>query len=55
MAGAAHDASDRVIHNPANGFLSYDADGSGHAHAPIHFATLALHLTLTNADFLVVA
>ena len=52
---AAHDASDRVIYNPANGFVSYDADGSGHAHAPTYFAKLAPHLALTHADFLVVA
>jgi Ca2+-binding RTX toxin-like protein len=51
---AAHDASDRIIYNPANGFLTYDSNGSA-AGGVHHFATLALHLTLTNADFLVVA
>ena len=48
-------AATRVIYHPGNGFLFYDQDGSGHAHAPIHFATLAAHLTLTNTDFIVVA
>jgi len=49
---AAHDASDRIIYNPANGFVSYDANGN-HAGGATHFATLAAHLHLTNADFLV--
>jgi serralysin len=56
FAGAtAHDATDRILYNPANGFLSYDVDGSGHAHAPVHFSTLAAHLALTATDFLVTA
>ena len=51
---AAHDASDRIIYKPANGWLIYDANGS-HAGGATHFATLVAHLTLTNADFLVTA
>ena len=51
---AAHDASDRIIYNPANGFVTYDSNGN-HPGGAIHFATLADHLTLTHADFLVVA
>lgn len=51
---AAHDANDHIIYNPANGFLTYDSNGNtaGGAH---HFATLAAHLTLTDADFVVAA
>jgi Ca2+-binding RTX toxin-like protein len=54
-AGAhAHDANDHIIYNPANGWLIYDANGSA-AGGAVHFATLAPHLTITSADFLVVA
>jgi Ca2+-binding RTX toxin-like protein len=52
----AHELSaTRIVYNPANGYVYYDADGSGHAHAPIHFATLAASLTLANTDFTIVA
>jgi hypothetical protein len=52
----AHEhAATRIIYNPTNGLLDYDADGNGHAHAPIHFATLAAHLHLASFDFAVVA
>jgi Ca2+-binding RTX toxin-like protein len=51
---AAHDASDRIIYNPTNGWLTYDSNGS-HAGGVHHFATLAPHLHLTSADFMVVA
>jgi len=47
-------AATRIIYNPANGSLSYDADGRAHAHAPIHFATLSAHLNLASLDFVVV-
>ena len=50
---AAHDASDRIIYNPSNGWLSYDADGIGVA-APIHFATVSAHLAIAHDDFFVV-
>ncbi len=49
---AAHDASDRIIYNPATGRIFYDADGKGAA-AAIHFATVTAGITLTNADFLI--
>ena len=48
----AHDANDRIIYNPVNGFVSYDSDGNAAGHA-VHFATLAHDLALTSADFLV--
>jgi hypothetical protein len=54
QGAAAHDPTDRIIYNPANGFLTYDANGN-HAGGAIHFATLSLHLTLSNTDFLVTA
>ena len=52
-SGPPHDASDRIIYNPASGALSYDADGTG-ARAAIHFATLNPALAITNADFVVI-
>jgi Ca2+-binding RTX toxin-like protein len=53
FAGAkAHDASDRIIYNPKNGFLTYDSNGDHSGHAT-HFATLAPHLHLTHKDFFV--
>ena len=48
----AHDSSDRIIYNPKNGFLTYDANGS-HSGGATHFATLAPHLHLTHKDFFV--
>ena len=54
VGAAAHDSTDRIIYDPANGFLWYDADGKGGAHAN-HFATLGKHLHPTSADFLVVS
>jgi uncharacterized repeat protein (TIGR03803 family) len=54
-AGAhAHDANDHIIYNAANGWLIYDANGRA-AGGEVHFATLAPHLTIASADFLVVA
>jgi serralysin len=50
----AHDADDHIIYNPANGWLSYDANGN-HLGGATHFATLAAHLAVTGSDFLVVA
>jgi Ca2+-binding RTX toxin-like protein len=40
-----------IIYNPDNGFLYYDADGSG-PQAGIHFGTLSPHLALSHTDFL---
>ena len=61
VLGAAHfhvgalaaDASDRIVYNPANGFLFYDSDGRGGT-SELHFATLAAHLALHNSDFMVI-
>jgi Ca2+-binding RTX toxin-like protein len=56
VGAAAGDGDDRIIYNNANGWLSYDADGSGTASTAIHFATLAAGLngSISNADFVVV-
>ena len=52
VGSAAHDAGDRIIYNPANGYLIYDSNGNA-AGGVHHFATLGAGLTLTNTDFLV--
>jgi Ca2+-binding RTX toxin-like protein len=49
---AAHDATDRIIYNPATGALTYDADGTGSV-APVQFGTLVPGLTVTASDFLI--
>jgi Ca2+-binding RTX toxin-like protein len=46
---AAADASDRIIYDPTNGALYYDADGSG-AGAAVQIATLTTGLALTEAN-----
>jgi Ca2+-binding RTX toxin-like protein len=51
-AGAAGDASDRILYDPATGALRYDADGSGPV-ASVRFAILAPGLAVTNLDFVV--
>jgi serralysin len=50
---AAHDATDRIVYNPGNGGLFYDADGSG-AGAAVLFAVVEPGLALSSADFVVV-
>lgn len=49
---AAHDSSDRIIYNPDNGLLMYDADGTGSATAQV-FAHLAPGLNLQTWDVVV--
>ncbi len=49
----AHDASDRVIYNPATGAIFYDADGSGKA-AQVQIATVTAGLDLNHTDFFVI-
>lgn len=51
---SAHDSSDRIIYDKVTGNLFYDADGLGGA-AAVKFAQLGTGLTLSNADFLVIA
>jgi Ca2+-binding RTX toxin-like protein len=46
----AHDASDRVIYDPATGKLWYDDDGTG-GHAAVQFAVIGKGLAVTAADF----
>ncbi|WP_264478381.1 cadherin domain-containing protein [Microvirga rosea] len=48
----AHDASDRVIYDPRNGKLYYDADGNG-AKEAVQIALLKRGLDLTAKDFLI--
>lgn len=52
-ATMAHDASDRIVYNTANGKLYYDPDGRG-GHAAVHFATLAGAPALDAGDFFIV-
>jgi len=54
VGAGAHTPSQHIIYNANNGFLYYDPDGKGPA-AQVHFATLAAHLSLSHADFLVEA
>lgn len=51
-APAAGDEDDRILYDPATGFLRYDADGTG-ATASVRFGRLATGLAVTNADFVV--
>lgn len=53
VGGAATTAAHRVIYNPVNGRLSYDADGVGGADA-ILFARIGAGLAMTATEFLVV-
>ncbi len=51
--GAAHDATDRIIYDPATGVVSYDPDGTGAAAAQ-QIVKLSANLALTNSDFVVI-
>ncbi len=53
IGASAHDSSDRILYDSANGRLYFDADGNG-AGAKIWFATLDTGLALTAADFVVI-
>ena len=48
----AHDASDRILFNKADGSLYYDADGTGAA-AAIKFAAVSPGTTLNAADIII--
>lgn len=48
------DADDRILYNPTNGALSYDADGNGSAFTFVRFALLTNLPALTAGDFVVV-
>lgn len=50
--GAAQDADDRILYDPGNGALYYDADGTG-ALAAVQFAVLNGRPSLLYSDFVV--
>ena len=50
---AAHDATDRIIYNSANGRLFYDDDGTG-PDAAVRIATLQIELPMTADDFVII-
>ena len=50
-SGNATAAGHSIIYETDTGKLFFDRDGSGTAHAKVHFATLDNGLTLTGADF----
>lgn len=49
----AHDASDRIIFNPATGVVYYDPDGNGRA-AQVELFTVGVGTTLHHTDFLII-
>ena len=51
---AAQDADDRIIYDPATGWLYYDRDGSGASGVAIHFATVHEGMNVTASDFVVI-
>jgi len=53
VGSAAHDADDRIIYDSATGDLYYDQDGIG-GHAPVLFARLDGHPSLSASDFAVI-
>lgn len=52
-SGLAARSSDRIIYDSDDGFLFYDADGTGSS-SGVKFASVSKGLALTNADFIVV-
>ncbi|RDI57852.1 calcium-binding protein [Microvirga subterranea] len=53
IGAKALDADDRIVFNAKTGALSYDADGSGTAHAAVVFAKVKAGTHLTADDFFV--
>ncbi len=53
LGTAAADADDRIIYNPLNGRLFYDADGNG-AGARVQFAEIGAGLSLQASDIFVI-
>lgn len=52
-SGTAHAFGDRILYDTDSGRLYYDKDGIGNA-APVHFATLSGHPTLTAGEFVII-
>lgn len=53
LTGNAADAGDRILYETDTGKLFYDRDGTGVV-PKVQFATLALNLGLTSADFVII-
>jgi Ca2+-binding RTX toxin-like protein len=53
-ATSAHDVGDRIIFDMSNGWLYFDADGTGDTWQPVHFATLQVGAPLAATDIIVV-
>ncbi|WP_052954541.1 M10 family metallopeptidase [Microvirga vignae] len=49
----AHDSTDRIVYDAAQGGLYYDADGTGKA-SSVQFAQVSKELMMTSADFAIV-
>ncbi|WP_201832117.1 calcium-binding protein [Microvirga zambiensis] len=54
IGSKAQDGNDYLIYNKKNGYLSYDADGSGTKYKAILFFKLKSGLALTDKDFYVI-
>ena len=52
QGAASHDASDRIIYDPATGRVLYDADGTGAA-AAVEVAKIGANLNLNYSDFFI--
>ena len=53
IGSKAEDRNDYLIYNNKNGYLYYDADGSGSGKAVL-IATLSKNLKMTSSDFYVI-
>ena len=54
LGTAAGDSSDRILYDSGTGRIFYDADGTGSAASPIHFATIDAATPLSSANFVAV-
>jgi 16S rRNA U516 pseudouridylate synthase RsuA-like enzyme len=54
IGSKAQDGNDYLIYNKKNGYLSYDADGSGSKYKAVLFGKLKSGLALTEKDFYII-